>query len=92
MRLRCKMNDSVYLLVLHELIESLEVADVHLHELIVRPVLDILQIGKITGISKLVDIDYLIIRIFIHEKTYDMASDEAGSAGDYDISSHSLSS
>ena len=35
-------DDAVYLLLLHQLVECVEVADVHLHKLIVRFVLDVL--------------------------------------------------
>ena len=37
-----QMNDSVDFLILHKLIESIEIADVHFHELIVRLVLNVL--------------------------------------------------
>ncbi len=37
-----QVDDAVDMLILHELVESVKVADVHLHELVVRLVLDIL--------------------------------------------------
>ena len=62
------MDDSVNLLILHKLIEGLEVTDVHLHELIVRFVLYILEISQITCIRKLVKVDDPVIRIFVHKQ------------------------
>ena len=67
MRLGCKVDDAVDLLVLHQLIEGIEVADVHLDELVVRLVLHILEVGKVTSVGKLVNVDNLVIRIFIYE-------------------------
>ena len=47
MALGSEMDDTVNLLVLHQLIESIEVADVHLDKLIIWFVLDVLEIGKV---------------------------------------------
>ena len=67
MALGCKMYDTVDMLVLHQLVEGIEVADVHLHELIVGTVLDVLEVGKVTSIRKLVKVDDAVVRIFVHE-------------------------
>ena len=75
-----EVDDAIDLLVLHELVNRLEVADVGLYELIVRLVLDVFQIGKIACVSQLVEVDDFIIGILVHEQTYDMASDEARAA------------
>ena len=80
------MNDTVNLLFLHQLIESIEVADVHLYKLIVGLVLHIFKIGEIACIGKLVQIDDVIFGIFVYEKAYYMASYKACTAGDNDIS------
>ncbi len=45
MALGGKVNDAVYLLVLHQLVEGVEIADVHLDKLVVRLVFDVLQVG-----------------------------------------------
>ena len=83
MRLRSKMDDAINLLILHQLIERLEITDIHLHEPVVRLVLDITKIGKIPGISQLIDIDYLIIRIFVDKQPDYMTPDKSGTSGDY---------
>ena len=80
-----QMDDAVDLLVLHQLVEGVEVADVHPHELVIRLVLDVLQIGQIAGVGELVEIDDIILGIFVHKEANNMASDESGTAGDNDI-------
>ena len=64
----CKVDDSIDLLILHKLIECLEVADIHLHELIVRLVLDVLEVCEVTCVGKLVEVDDIVFRIFVHKK------------------------
>ena len=78
----CQVDDAVYLFFLHQAVESLEVADVHLHELVVRTVLDVLQVCQIARIRQLVQVDDAILRILVHEQANHMAADETGTAGD----------
>ena len=85
MTLGCKVDDAIDLLVLHQLIEGIEVTDVHLDKLVVGTVLDILQIGEVAGIGQLVKVDDLILGILVDEQSYYMAADEAGTAGDDDV-------
>ena len=47
MALDSKMYDAVNLLVLHKLVERIEITDIHLHELLVGHVLDVLEIGEV---------------------------------------------
>ena len=83
MAFRREVDDAVHLFLLHQAIEGVEVADVHLHELVVRFVFHIFQIGQIARIRQLVQIDDAILRILVHEQADHMAADETGSAGDY---------
>ena len=71
------MDDAVHLLVLHQLIKSVEVADVHLYKLVVGFVLDVLQVGKVTRIRQLIQVDDVIVGILVDEETHHMASNEA---------------
>ena len=80
MALGSEMYDTVNLLVLHQLIESVEVADVHLDKLIIWFVLDVLEVGKITSIRQLVEVDDAIVGILVHEEANDMRADEASTA------------
>ena len=85
MALGSKMYDAVNLLVLHELVESVEVADVHLDKLVVRLVLDILKVGEVASIGELVEVDDVILWVFVHEEAHHMASNEACTACNYYI-------
>ena len=85
MALGCKVDNTIDLLILHQLIERLEVADIHLDELVVRLILNILQIGKVTGIGKLVKVDNVVLRIFIDKQTHNVAANKACTACDNDI-------
>ena len=84
MALGSKVYDAVHLLVLHELVEGVEVADVHLYKLVIGLVLNVFQVGKVARISQTVEVDDVILGILVHEKANDMASNKAGSAGDDD--------
>ena len=84
------MDDAIDLLVLHQLIEGLKVTDIHLHELVVRLVLDILEVRKITRLGKLIKVDDIVFWIFVHEESYYVRSDETGSTGNYYISFHKV--
>lgn len=88
MGLSREMYDSVNFLILHKLVEGLKVADIHLDELVVRSILDVLEIRKVASIGQLVEIYDLILRIFVDKESYNMAADETSAAGDYDVSSH----
>ena len=78
------MDHTVHLLFLHEGQDTFKVADIHLDEPVIGPVLDVLEVGKVARISKLIQVDDPVIRVFIHEQPYDVAADETGAAGDED--------
>ena len=82
------MDDTVHLLVLHQFIESVKVADVHLDELIVGFVFDVLEVSQVSGIRQFVEIDDVIIRIFCDEKSNDMATYKSSATCDDDITFH----
>lgn len=81
-----QVDDAVDPLVLHQTVESVEIADVHLHELIVRLVLYVLQVGQIAGIGQLVKVDDTVFRVFIHKQAYYMTTDKTCTTCDYDVS------
>jgi hypothetical protein len=86
MALCSEMDDAVYLFVLNELAEVGEVANVHLHELIVRLVLHVLQVGEIASVSQLVEVDNLIFRILVDKESYYVATYEACATGNNNCS------
>ena len=85
MTLSSKVNDTVNLLVLHKLVECVEIADIHTNKLIVRLILDILKVCEVTCVCKLIKIDDIILWILIYEKTYYVASYKTSSACDNNI-------
>ena len=88
MALGSEMDDTVNLLVLHQLIESIEVADVHLDKLIIGLVLDVLEVGEVTSVCKFVQVDDVILRVFVHEEANDMRANKSGTACNNYISFH----
>ena len=78
MRLSRQVDDSVHLLLLHELVEGLEVADVHSDEPVIRLVLNVLEVLEVAGIGQLVEVYDPVVRVFVDEKSHYMTADEAG--------------
>ena len=62
-----EVDDAIDLLVLHQLVESIEVADVHLYKLVVRCLLNVLEVCQVAGIRQLVEINDVILGILVHE-------------------------
>ena len=62
-----QVDDAINLLVLHELVEGVKVADIHLHELVVRLALDVLEVREVARISKLIKVDNLVFRVLVHK-------------------------
>ena len=81
MTLGSQMNDTIHILILHQLKHTLKVADIHLDELIVGLVLYVAQIVQIASVGQFVKIYYFIIRILIDKKADHMATYKACSAG-----------
>jgi len=79
----CKMDDAIDLFVLHELVERIKIANVHLYELVVRFFFDVLEICKVARVSQLIEIDNLVFRVLVDKKTNDMTSDKARPACNY---------
>ena len=70
MTLGCKMDNAIYMLILHQLQEGIKVADIHLDKLVVWLVLDVREVCQVTGIGQLIEVDDVVLRIFVHEKAY----------------------
>ena len=49
-------------------------------------VFDVFQVGQVSGVGQLVQIDNVVVRILVDEEAYDVAADETGSSGNDDIS------
>ena len=85
MRLGSEVNNAVNMLFLHEGIDSVEVAYIRTDKTVVGTVLNILEVGKVAGISKFIDVDDTIVGILIDKKPYHMTPYKSGTAGDDDI-------
>ena len=83
-----QVDDAVHFLLLHQFEHAFEVADVHLHELVVGLVLNVLEIGQIARISELIQVDDLVLRVLVHKQTDYVRANEAGPAGDDEGSFH----
>ena len=88
MALGSQVDDAVHLLVLHQLIEGIEVADVHLYKLVVGLVLDVLQVSQVAGIRQLIEVDDVILRILVHKQAHHMASNKACATGNNNCTFH----
>ena len=89
MTLSGEVDYAIDMLVLHQLIHALKVADVHLDKLIVWLVFHVLEVGKVAGLCQFVEIDDVILRIFVDKKAYNMAPDKPSASRDDDASLHS---
>ena len=85
MTFRREVYYTVHVVLFHKLHDCIIVADVRLYEDIVGFRLYILQVRKVAGISKLVEVDDVILGILVHEEAYNVTSYKAGAAGDDDI-------
>ena len=68
----CEMDDAIHLVVLYQFQHQVKITDITLYESIVRLILDVLEVSQITCVSQLVEVDDVILRIFVHEKSYYM--------------------
>ena len=75
------MDDAINLFILHQLVERIKVADVHLHELIVWLVLDIFEVSQAASIGQLVEVDDVVLRVLVYKEADYMATDKASTTG-----------
>ena len=83
MALSSKVYNTINTLPLHKLKHRLVIANIHSHKLIIRFVLDIAQIGKITRIGQLIYVDNVILWVLIHKEAHNVASNKARATRDY---------
>ena len=81
MALGGQMDDSVYAVFPEDAADRLEVADVGTHELVVRGLLDVLEVRQVARVGQLVQVHYAVLRVLVHEEAHHMAPDEASAAG-----------
>ena len=66
------MDDAVDVMLFHQLPDRVEVADVSLHEGIVGLVLDVLEVGQVARIRQLVEVDDVVVGIFVDKQADDV--------------------
>lgn len=76
-----EVDDSIDLILTHDRADRVNVTDVCLDESIIRTILYVMEIGEVSGVCELIQIDDMVVRIFIDEKTDHMTAYEAGTAG-----------
>ena len=84
MALGCEMDDTGHMLLLHEGIDGIKIADVRTHKAVVGFILNIFEVREIARVGQLIHIDDAVLGVLVHEETYHMTSDKSGSAGDDD--------
>ena len=62
-----QVDDTVDMLILYELVERVKVANVHLHELVVWLVLDVLEVCEVARVGQLVQVDDFVFRVLVHK-------------------------
>ena len=80
-----QVDDSVHMVLPHQFLHFVEVADVGLYERVVGLVLNVFQIRQVAGVCQLVEIDDTVVRILVDEQADYMATDESGTAGDENV-------
>ena len=77
-----KVDDAVHFFAAQQFQNSLEVTDVHSYETVVRLVLYVLEIRKITCVSEFVEVDDAVVGMVVYHQSHEMAPDKSGPSGD----------
>ena len=85
-----QVNDTIYVIQLHQLLHLLVVADVRLYEHIVRLVLNVFQVRQVPRIRQLVQVDDTVFRILVYEQAHHVAANKSGTAGNQYVTFESL--
>ena len=88
MTLSCKVNDTVNLLVLHQLVERIEITDIHADKLVIWLILNIFEVSQITSVCQLVQIDDVVLRVLVYKQTNYMVADKSGTTSNNYIPFH----
>lgn len=80
-----QVDDAIDIVLLHDGAHAVEVADIGLHEGVVRLVLDILQVGEVAGVGERIEIDDAILGVLVDEEADDVGADEAGTTCNQDV-------
>ena len=67
-----KMYYSVNLILADYAAYAVKIRNIGLDKGVIAFILDIFEIGKIAGLSKLVEIDYIVLRVFVDKQPHYM--------------------
>ena len=90
MAFRRQMDHPVDSVVEEHLPHLLVVADVRLHESVVRQILHVPQVREVARIGQLVEVHDPVRRVFLRKQPHDVRADEAGTAGNQYVTIHKL--
>ena len=82
MALGRKVNNTINIVLLEDLQHLVVIADVGLNKCIIRGILNILQIGQIACIGQFIEVNDMIIGIFIYKKAHYMVTNKTCTACD----------
>ena len=86
MALGSQVDDAVDVVLTHYVEHLVEVADVGAHEGVVGALFYIFEVGEVAGIGELVEVDDMVLGVFVDEEAHYVRAYEAGAAGDEDMS------
>ncbi len=68
-----------------QLLNERGINNVALNKLVIGLVFNILQVGQITGISKLVEVNNVVLRILSNEQTYNVRANKPCTSGNENV-------
>ena len=88
MTLCCKMDDAIHMFILHQFEHTFKVTDIHLDKLVIRFVLNILEVCQVTCISEFIQIDNSVLWIFVNKQANYVATDKTSTTSNNYIAFH----
>ena len=82
MTLRCKVDYTIDIVLLEKSIYSLKITYIGLYEGVVGFILYIFQVSEVTRICQFIEVDDILLEIFIYKETNYMASNKTCTARD----------
>ena len=83
-----EVDHTIDRILLEDLGHGFRVADIGLHEQVVRCFLDVAQVLQVTRVRERIQVDDAVLRVLRDEAAHDVAADESGAAGDEDVLFH----
>jgi hypothetical protein len=78
------VDNAIDIMLLHQGQYGIEITDVGLDKCVVWRILNIGKICQIAGIGQFVEVDDVVVRIFVYKEANYVAADKSGTAGNDD--------